>query len=103
MHGRAADSSQATLNGTVLSDLVKGAAPLPFVVEPAALSERRRENDEPALADGKHGTGGAIKVVVNVGRLVDDDVVGAVAPHRSFAARHTADPLPLADLSRAPA
>jgi hypothetical protein len=73
------------------ADFVKGAAALPFVVEPAALTERRREDDEPALADGEHGPDGAIEVVGDAGGLVDDDEVGAVTADGFLDAGHAED------------
>src|SRR5262249_54049390 len=56
------------------ADALPGVAPLgPFAPEEAALAEGRTEADEPALRDGEHGADAAIQVVLDAGRLVDDE------------------------------
>jgi hypothetical protein len=73
------------------ADFVKRAVALPFVVEPAALTERRREDDEPPVADGEHGPDGAVEVVRDAGGLVYDDELRAVAADRFLDAGHAED------------
>jgi len=44
----------------------------PGLVEEAALAVGRGQEQEPAAGDGEHGPDGAVEVVGDAGRLVDD-------------------------------
>src|SRR5262245_39531786 len=60
----------------------------PFMPEPTATAERRRETDETAARDGEHGTAGIVQIVRHPRRFVDDQQINArVTADGAFCAR----------------